>query len=390
MFIGKKSEGRTPQKKDITKIFEKCFTDVTKSTFTIKPKIKTYTINYCVNSCASEGATDKFSVYDVVVMIDTEENAKCAELLDIVNATISTCGEIRKNYNIVITFNEMSGYYAKKIYPFFFSFESKLRCLVYKILIKTFGCKWIDATMQQEFYDQMKQKIATEEGSSSHARIIEKALDEMTYYELEAFLFSENRESDPDEFLHTLETEKDLEGMTKEELISFITSNQKKSIWDKYFKDRVQIDDLKDKLEILRGERNKVAHCKKFTKADYEKTRKLLDELIQKLDFALAENAIVEPDSTTFEDVVKTFFGLLFIGAIVTVQAMDGLTGAVKAITEMSKAIDKIKPINATEGMLQTRKTFSEISKVANVIPQTKFSFEQSKALSTPINLKFK
>lgn len=390
MFIGKKSEDRTPLKRDISKVFEECFADVTKNTFTIKPKINTYTINYCVNSCTSEGANDKFSVYDVVIMINTEEKSKCAELLDIVNSKISTCGEIRKKYNIVITFNEMSGYYAKKIYPFFFMFESKLRCLVYKILIKTFGCKWIDATMQQEFYEQMKQKIAIEEGSNSHARIIEKALDEMTYYELETFLFSENREIDADEFLHTLETEKDLKGMTKEEIISLVTSNQKQSIWDKIFKESVQIDDLKDKFEILRGERNKVTHCKKFTKADFEKTQELLDELIEKLDLALVANAIIEPDSNTFEDVIKTFFGLLFVGAIVTVKAMGGLSGAVKAITEMSKAIDKVKPINVTDGMTQTIKTFSEIPKVATAIPQSKLVSEGIKKLSTPINLGFK
>ena len=390
MFIGKKSEDRIPQKKDITKSLEKCFDNVTKNSFTIKPKRKTYTINYCVNSCASEGANEKFPVYDVVVMIDTEENFKCAELLDIVNSIISTCSDIRKNYNIVITLNEMSGYYAKKIYPSFFSFESKLRCLVYKILIKIFGCKWIDATMQQQFYEQMQKKIAIEEGSNSHARIIEKALDEMTYYELEAFLFSENREIDADEFLHTLENKEDLDEMTKEELINFVTSNQKKSIWDKYFKDKVLIDDLKDKLEILRIERNKVAHCKKFTKEDYDKAQELLKELIEKLDLALVENAIIEPDSNTFEDVVKTFFGLLFVGAIVTVKAMGGLAGAVKAITEMSKTIEKVKPIKITEGMSQTIKTFSEISKVAGVVPQPKFSTEEIKKLSTPRNLGFK
>ena len=358
MFITKKPMEIPPQKRDIIQVFKKCFTDVTKNTFAIKPKRKTYTISYKANSCTTENSTEKFSVYDVTVMIDVVENAKCAELLDIVNSKISTCSEIRMKYHIVITFNEMSGYYAKKIYPLFFSFESKLRCLVYKILIKSFGCNWIDKTMQQELYNKIQEKIAIDEGSNSQARIIEKALDEMTYSNLETFLFSEGREIDADEFLHALETEKKLHDMTKEELIDLITSNRKQSIWNKYFKNKVQIDNLKNKLEVLRVERNKVAHFKKFTKADFDKAQGLLNELIDTLDLALYANAIIEPDLNTFEDIIKAFFGLLFMGTIVTVKAFSDLSGAVNAITEMPKAIKKLKPIKITDSISRFSENF--------------------------------
>ena len=78
----------------------------------------------------------------------------------------------------------------------------------------------------------------------------------MTYYELDAFLFSENRGTDAEEFLHSVETKENLDALTKEQIIELITSNQKKSIWDKFFKDKVQMDDLRDNLEELRQERN--------------------------------------------------------------------------------------------------------------------------------------
>ena len=365
MFMGKKSEDRTPHKKDIAKSFENCFENVTKNTFTIKPKNKIYTIQYSANSCPAEGTTDKYSVYEVCICMDTEDVAKCAELLDIVNTKLTECPNIRKEYNIVITYNEMSGYYSKKIYPSFYTFESKLRCLVYKILIKTFGRTWIEQAMPENIRNEIKGKLKGSEGSDSDGRLIEKALDEMTYYELDAFLFSENRGTDAEEFLHSVETKENLDALTKEQIIELITSNQKKSIWDKFFKDKVQMDDLRDNLEELRQERNKVAHCKKFTKADYEKNEKLLNKMIESLDIALASNLIIEPDSDAFEDIVKAFLGILLVGAVVAVKAMDGISGMLKKVSEVSK--DK----NISDGVTSFVKTYAEVTGKTHLLPQS-------------------
>lgn len=255
----------------------------------------------------------------------------------------------------------MSGYYAEKIYPYFFTFESKLRCLVYKILIKMFGCKWVDETMHAEIISGMQQKLAAEEGSCNSAKLIEKALDEMTYHDLEEFLFSEKRKTEPEEFLHILESETDFQEMTKEEIIELITSNEHKSNWEKYFQDKVPITDLQEKLNELRKERNKVAHCKKFIKDDYDKTKALLEDMIKNLDLALAANAIIEPDSNTFKDLVFGFLGILFLGAIVSKAAE--LTGAVKSLSEMSKALEKTKPLYNKDGVTAALKHQAEISK---------------------------
>ena len=361
MFIGKTADEGTPKKKNITKAFKECFDDVKDKSFTIKPKTKVYTIDYEVNSWTAEDATEKFPVYDVIIKSEAEEKAKNAELLDIVNTKISTCAEFRKKYNVVITYNEMSGYYAEKIYPYFFTFESKLRCLVYKILIKMFGCKWVDETMHKEIISGMQQKLAAEEGSCNSAKLIEKALDEMTYHDLEEFLFSEKRKIDPEDFLHTLESETDLQGMTKEEIITLVTSNGHKSNWEKYFQDKVPITDLQEKLNELRKERNKVAHCKKFIKEDYDKTKALLEDMIKNLDLALTANAIIEPDSSTFKDLMFGFLGILFLGAIVS-KATE-ISGAVKSLSEMSKALEKTKPLYNNDGVTAVLKHQAEISK---------------------------
>lgn len=363
MFMGKKSEDRTPHKKDIAKSFGNCFENVTKNTFTIKPKNKTYTIHYSANSCPAEGTTDKYSVYDVCICMDTEDTAKCAELLDIVNTRLTECGDIRRDYNIVITYNEMSGYYSKKIYPSFYTFESKLRCLVYKILIKTFGRTWIEQAMPEEIRNVIKGKLKESEGSDNDVKLIEKALDEMTYFELDTFLFSENRGIDAEEFLHSVESKEDLDELTKDQLIALITSNRKKSIWDRFFKDKVQMDDLRDNLEELRKERNKVAHCKKFTKSDYEKTEKLLNEMIESLDIALASNLIIEPDSDTVEDILKAFVGILLVGAVVAVKALDGMSGMLKKVSEVSK--DK----NIGDGVASFMKSYAEVTGKTDLLP---------------------
>ena len=362
MFIGKTADERTPQKKDITNAFKECFDDVKSNSFTIKPKTKVYTIDYEVNSWKAEDATEKFPVYDVIIKSEVEEKAKNAELLDIINTKISTCAEFRKKYNVVITYNEMSAYYAEKIYPYFFTFESKLRCLVYKILIKMFGCKWVNETMRAEIISEMQQKLAAEEGSCNSAKLIEKALDEMTYRELEEFLFSEKRKTEPEEFLHILESETDFQGMTKEEIIELITSNEHKSNWEKYFKDKVPITDLQEKLNELRKERNKVAHCKKFIKDDYDKTKALLEDMIKNLDLALAANAIIEPDSNTFKDFIVGFLGILFLGALVS-HVSGGLSGAVKSLSELSKSLEKTKPLYNKDGVTAALKHQAEISK---------------------------
>ena len=84
--------------------------------------------------------------------------------------------------------------------------------------------------------------------------------------------------------------------------------------------------------------------------------------MIKNLDLALAANAIIEPDSNTFKDFIVGFLGILFLGALVS-HVSGGLSGAVKSLSELSKSLEKTKPMYNKDGITEALKQRAEISK---------------------------
>ena len=76
-----------------------------------------------------------------------------------------------------------------------------------------------------------------------------------------------------------LDEHKDLSILTDAELRSVIADITPKSDWDRFFSDKLSGIDFKGIIESIRDFRNKVAHCKKITKEEYQNCLKMIEQL---------------------------------------------------------------------------------------------------------------
>ena len=87
-------------------------------------------------------------------------------------------GEHRKNWNIVISYDEVSQLYCCKLMPLFGKFERKTRELVYITIIKIFGVDWYEKSFEKGLQDDLKSR------GKNTTQLIEGALNELTYEQL--------------------------------------------------------------------------------------------------------------------------------------------------------------------------------------------------------------
>ena len=95
--------------------------------------------------------------------------------------------------------------------------------------------------------------------------------------------------------------------------------------------------------------------------------------MIESLDIALASNLIIEPDSDTLEDIMKSFLGVLLVSAVVSVKSMGGISGVLQKISEVTR--EKIP----NEGMTSFLKTYADVIGKTNLLPKEVYSATDEK-----------
>lgn len=253
----------------IRPMLNKIFSNVSKDSFEIGINGINYKVNY-----TSSGNN--------LILNTNETDSKSVKILNETNAILLK-GEHRKNYNIAISFDGVSCYYCNKIYPKFNLFERKIRELVFNILLKSFGNEWYEKTVGI----QLDKEIKANAKSSSKSKLIEEALYEMTIFQLETYLFMPYREIDVNDLIDIELSEEAIKEKSRDEIIKIISNGRARSIWDRFFKDKINIDNIRSKLEEIRNYRNSVAHCKYFYMDEYKKCNQLLNGIIKQLDIAI-------------------------------------------------------------------------------------------------------
>ena len=66
-----------------------------------------------------------------------------------------------------------------------------------------------------------------------------------------------------------------------------VRKNNDKSDWELYFAEKIKFSTSKEDIEKIKDLRNKVAHCKLFSRKDYEKLKSLLVKYNEALDKAI-------------------------------------------------------------------------------------------------------
>ena len=148
--------------------------------------------------------------------------ARAAKYLDSVTNRLIQ-GEHRKTWNIVISYDEVSQLYCCKLMPLFGIFERRIRELVYITIIKIFGVGWYDNSFSKSLQDAMK-------GKGNKTKMVESALNELTYEQLKEYLFTPFCGRNISEVLEQELSESSVEELSKEEILDIVNQCRSESL----------------------------------------------------------------------------------------------------------------------------------------------------------------
>jgi hypothetical protein len=208
-------------------------------------------------------------------------------------------------FHITRLYDDRSIYFCIKAYPYFCRLESKLRCLILKLLTKTFGNLWAKETLSQEIRMSLIQRIKSDQVE----KMASEAIYEMDYSVLKSFLFEPYRTIESNEIIDLLLSENAYQAKTTEEIGEILRKGALKSNWDRYFVD-VHFDNLDETLTSISIQRNKIAHSKYYSADDYSSDSIALKEFIKQVDVAIGA---IEVKSIMADDAAATLSSFLLL-----------------------------------------------------------------------------
>ena len=304
---------------------------------------------------------------------ECSETAKKLEDFDELLRRINT--KLGNHFTINIIWDDVSIYYAKKLYPLLANVENLLRKIIYSLMINVAGGSWFNKTVPNKVKNsieetQKKNKLKTKE-------IRENQLYYADFIQLVNFLFLPYtlKPIDQDAIVKI----RDCFNNNPKDLIAILDNYTPKSNWERYFAEKISIKDLPEKWNKLYGYRNQVAHTKRIKKAEYEDAVTIISELdsafnsclesIDNISMTVDEtNAIQEVVNETIGPVISAIRdenngnSLFSIPSGITIiEKYDGVISAAKVIGSASGYI--LPKFNIGKeigsGLLQ----FSDVSK---------------------------
>lgn len=312
-------------KNRVKKTFEELYENVTDDEITVCPRKQSFVIQYRLSSKKSNMLFLKLSC--------KESDSKSAEALSYVIGSFQK-GQHRKDWNIVVTFDEASQYYCCKLMDGFGKFERKTRELVYTTLIKLFGVEWYSKSFQTEMENQLKSK------NLNPTDMIERALNELTYEELKNYLFIPYADWNIEEVLDNQLSRANVEEMDKDALVDALNKCRvERCLWDRFFSQYKEFDDFKARIDELQKPRNSVMHHKQISKEQFDDYKKKLRSINAKLDCAIE---ILE-DEIYSETKISDIAGA--ISKLAKDNMSDLFSGVNSALSEFSRlAVSAVLP----------------------------------------------
>jgi len=169
--------------------------------------------------------------------------------------------------------DDLSFHYSKSAYSLIHNIENMMRKFITYFMITNVGKDWVNEsspTHIQEALDKSKRKQYID------------VLQQLDFIHLGDFLFKVYSDEDISNLFKRIQT------LTSDISIDELQNYLPKSNWDKYFKEKIDCDDiyLKKRWEQLYDLRNKIAHTSNFTVGDYEAIQTLVSEVKEKLEKA--------------------------------------------------------------------------------------------------------
>ncbi|MBR3767276.1 MAG: hypothetical protein IKL10_03435 [Clostridia bacterium] len=202
-------------------------------------------------------------ILDVSISLDELSSIRALELFDQElnrnSIILDYCGNnvsISADYKIIKTYDDVSSYYCKLIYSKLNDFDRKMRLLVYNTYYFLYKK---DFSNQFNYYTDPDEKRLKPKGKNGqYKNCSEQIFYLCDYSQLISILFGDNNS----------------------------ITNQS-SDWELFFQSKIDFKVCRQDLEKMKGFRNSVAHCKLFSKKDYDEYENLLDKYICALNKAI-------------------------------------------------------------------------------------------------------
>lgn len=207
-------------------------------------------------------------------------------------------------FKINTIWDDVSIYYAQKLYPQIVQVENLLRKIIYRFMIKTAGSTWFDNTVPSGVKESIEKTL-----KKNGLKLDETGEDQLYYadfVQLGVFLFEPYtlKPLSQEAIIRIKEAVDD----EKKNLAEVLKEYTAKSNWERYFAEKIPVNELQFKWQKLYGYRNQVAHAKRIKKAEYDDASVIINELVKAF-IACLENidgiVMTEDESQAIKEVAK-------------------------------------------------------------------------------------
>lgn len=252
--------------------------------------------------------TEVVDTHYLDVVVKGKTTVQIVSCLDEVHVRLLESG-IKERYIDILSYDAVSEYYCNIIYPKLNTLERNLRKLLFNIYIVNYGVHYFEATFSKELQDEVKGNIQAK-GSKENKEIerIRYSFYSLDYGILQKMLFTPTwtdiDQKEKDEFLSE---NTDLSRLSDEKLRERFLRFALKSDWERFFSEKINIENIEQLIKEIGRFRNLVAHFKFFSKIEYVECSKLIKQLNKAV---LAAIKLTE-DKDFAEKNSKTFMGVL-------------------------------------------------------------------------------
>jgi len=231
------------------------------------------------------------------VVLECSKNELAEEFASMCDHIKSIAERIRPGETAVNTLLDGAGkVFAEKAYPIVNEVENLMRRLIAKFMLVTVGVKWAEDAM----LPSLRQKIESFEDEPRYVNDLYK----LDFIHLSDVLFEKKRDiglEELDRILHVTQFSED----DQVKILRVLP----KSNWDKYFSGLVDFsaEKLRDKWRLLYKLRNKVAHNRAVTRADYGMITGLAGEIKRVISAATEKLGEINIDDEDRERIMQTY-----------------------------------------------------------------------------------
>ncbi|WP_277407888.1 hypothetical protein [Lacrimispora xylanisolvens] len=191
------------------------------------------------------------------------------------------------------------------------------RLLFFNIYILNYGREYYEKTIRKEITEKAKSNIRTTKRNKEE-QYLKEYFYSLDYSDLQSILFTQNWTTvDEEEISKFLKTHDNLSLIPEDVLRKFIQGIGAKSDWERLFKSKVGVSSIKEDIDYIRRQRNKVAHSKLFTYEDYKESLKTLNKLEKTINEAIKytqDKDFLDKNSELFkvnmQKIIKSIRGL--------------------------------------------------------------------------------